>query len=416
MKVELFNYNLPKEKIAQAPVRPRERAKMLYFNRETGSSRDFRVSDLPNLIRAGDLLVFNVTKVRHARLQVAGIRGQENIKEVLILKPLEKEGKFECLIRGKNIEVGQEIMFGHLTPAISPKRRGSTLCNFISSQEGEKTENASKTFPLLVDSARRLRPEGEGQGEEKFTATIISKEFKGIQTYIIQTNIPSTEFLEFCESTGELPLPPYIHNDQIHGFEDELYQPITAKELGSVAAPTASLHFSQKLLDELKDRGVKYGEVILHVGLGTFLPVKVDDTEDHKMHSEQIEVSEELLNKIKETKENGGRVIAIGTTVARALESVGTNHPELSYTTPSSHVILSEAEGSKIKEETSLFITPGYEFKVIDGLLTNFHMPKSTLLMMVSAFLGRDKLFDLYDHALTNDYRFLSFGDCMLIL
>lgn len=362
MQVELFNYNLPKDKIAQSPVRPRERAKMLYYNRSEKITRDFRVSDLPTIIKAGDLLVFNVTKVRHARLRGAAIRGQENIKEVLILRPLVGDGQFECLIREKNIDIGYKIFFN-------------------------------------------CHPERSEGSQKLIMATVIGKKFVGIQTYTLQTNISTKEFLEYCERVGELPLPPYIHNSQIHGFEDELYQPITAKNLGSVAAPTASLHFSQKLLDELRDRGVKYGEVILHVGLGTFLPVKVDDTDDHKMHSEKIEVSAELINKIKDTKRNGGKVIAVGTTVARALESVGDRL-----------IILSAAEGSYIKEETGLFITPGHNFKVIDGLLTNFHMPKSTLLMMVSAFIGREKLFELYGHALKNDYRFLSFGDCMLLL
>ena len=183
-----------------------------------------------------------------------------------------------------------------------------------------------------------------------------------------------------------------------------------------MAAPTASLHFSQKLLDEIKNHGVKFGEVILHVGLGTFLPVRVDDTKDHVMHAEEIEVSADIVKKILDVKESGGRVIAIGTTVARALESVASCHPELVSGSSRSPVILSEAEGSSIKEETNLFITPGYQFKVIDGLLTNFHIPKSTLLMMVSAFIGHEKLFELYNHALDNDYRFLSFGDCMLLL
>lgn len=382
MDVELFNYNLPKDKIAQAPVRPRERAKMLYYNRENNVTRDFHVSDLPSLVKAGDMLVFNVTKVRHARITEWRMENAEwRIKEILIIKALEGDGRFECLIRDKNVEVGQEIIFNHLTPPLSSKKR------------------------VIEDRVR-----------SEITATIVDKKYIGIQTCTIQTNISSAEFLEYCERVGELPLPPYIHNPQIHGFEDELYQPITAKELGSVAAPTASLHFSQKLLDELKDRGVKCAEVILHVGLGTFLPVKVEDTNDHIMHSEEIEVSADVIKKIIETKENGGRVIAVGTTVARALESVTTRHSELISGSAPSPVILSEAEGSFIKEETNLFIIPGYQFKVIDGLLTNFHMPKSTLLMMVSAFVGRDKLFELYDHALENEYRFLSFGDCMLLL
>jgi S-adenosylmethionine:tRNA ribosyltransferase-isomerase len=411
MKVELFNYNLPKEKIAQAPVRPRERAKMLYYNRCENVTRDFRVSDLPSLIKAGDLLVFNVTKVRHARLTECRMQNADcRIKEVLILKPLLEDGQFECLIRGKNVEVGQEIIFKQRCDDKGTARLSTVI---LSGNEGSIPNQANLEYGIWNEA---VIPVKTGIHIKEIVATIINKQYQGIQTYTIQTNVSSSEFLRYCENFGELPLPPYIQNPQIHGFEDELYQPITAKELGSVAAPTASLHFSQKILDELINRGVKYGEVILHVGLGTFLPVKVDDTDDHKMHSEEIEVSAELMQKIKEAKENGGRVIAIGTTVARALESVGTNHGELSCITPSSHVILSEAEGSNIKEETNLFITPGYEFKVIDGLLTNFHMPKSTLLMMVSAFIGREKLFELYGYALKNDYRFLSFGDCMLLL
>ncbi len=358
MDIELFNYNLPPERIAQSPVRPRERAKMLYYDQTKDQLRDHHVADLPSLVRAGDLLVFNKTKVRHARLHGTWIMKHEAQEtEILVLKPLEEEGTFECLLKGKNIQIGEQIALPH---------------NIALTVVDRITDPAMGRYVVKVEG------------------------------------MSSTEFLDFCEERGQLPLPPYIHNPQIEGFEDELYQPITAKELGSVAAPTASLHFSEKLLEEITIKGIKTAEVLLHVGLGTFIPVRVADTKDHVMHSEEIAVSAEVLRKIKETKTSGGRVIAVGTTVARALESVAER------LTAVEAFSLEGAEA--FKGEANLFIQPGYEFSVIDGLLTNFHLPKSTLLMMVSALTGREKLFELYDHALNTNYRFLSFGDCMLLI
>jgi len=389
MKVDLFDYNLPKEFIAQAPVRPRERAKMLVLDRQKDTIRDLHVSNLTEVLTPGDLLVFNVTKVRHAR--VFGRRemnGEIVPVELLVLKPLAEEGQFESLMRGKHIEIGQRITFD----------------------------------------------------QNDINATIIDKLEDGMGRFVIEIeNASTSQFLDYCEKAGQLPLPPYINNPQIAGFEDELYQPVVAKELGSVAAPTASLHFSDSLIRDLHMRGIKTAEVILHVGLGTFIPVRVEDTKDHVMHSETIQVTDELINKIRATKSSGGRVIAVGTTVARALESAYYfSHCEESAERMTKQ-FESRSDSCKILKdqiattrhggsrndtfqlkpysgETNLFITPGYQFKVIDGLLTNFHMPKSTLLMMVSAFISREKLFELYDHALISNYRFLSFGDCMFLL
>ncbi len=378
MNIELFNYNLPLERIAQAPVRPRERAKMLYYDKDRDVIRDHRVGDVPLLLQAGDLLVFNVSRVRAARVYgtrngfgklTTGMEHASHEAEFLILKPLNENGLFECLIRGKKIEIGEKIMI-----------------------------NSHSGAPLK--STIMSNVPGHGQHDNQIMIEVVNHQSGETGLFTIQVKgMNSAEFLVVCEQIGELPLPPYINNPQLLGHEQELYQPILARELGSVAAPTAGLHFSQKLLDELTMKGIKTAEVILHVGLGTFLPVKVQDTDDHIMHAEQFEISPELVQKIKQTKVNGGRVIAVGTTVARALESavIGDN------------VDLYHGE-------TSLFIQPGFRFEVIDGLLTNFHLPKSTLLMMVSAFIGREKLFELYDHALASNYRFLSFGDCMLIL
>lgn len=383
MKVDLFDYNLAKDQIAQAPVRPRERAKMLVYDRQKDQVRDLHVSNLIEVLKPGDLLVFNVTKVRHAR--VFGRREMNNEivhVELLVLKPIGQDAQFECLMRGKHIEIGQRITFD----------------------------------------------------QSEINATIIDKLEDGMGRFVIKIeNTSSAQFLDYCEVAGQLPLPPYINNPQIAGFEDELYQPVIAKELGSVAAPTASLHFSDSLIHDLHMRGVKTAEVILHVGMGTFIPVRVEDTKDHVMHSETIQVTEELVNKIRATKESGGRVIAVGTTVARALESAAqidltpaspAGGPTLSWQerenprSVSTPPLLEEGKGEVLRTysgETDIFITPGYQFKVIDGLLTNFHMPKSTLLMMVSALIGREKLFELYQHAQDSNYRFLSFGDCMLL-
>lgn len=330
---------------------------MLYFDRAVNTYRDLKVADLVTVLRAGDLLVFNVSRVRAARLPgTRTVRGQEQDTEVLVLKPLSRDGRFECLIRGKNIKTGERI-------AIKQSRAHLDVMEHLSGETG------------------------------LFTVHVLG--------------MNSNEFLTECEQIGQLPLPPYINNPQLLGHEQELYQPIMARELGSVASPTAALHFSNELLHELTMRGVKGAEVVLHVGLGTFLPVRVQDTKDHLMHAETVEVREDVMKAIRRTKEQGGRVIAVGTTVARALESAALSSVENSRTP---HL------DTGFFGETDLFIQPGFEFKIIDGLLTNFHMPKSTLLMMVSAFVGHEKLFELYHHALENNYRFLSFGDCMLLV
>ncbi len=347
MRTEDFDYYLPSEKIAQSPVRPRGRAKMLYFKRQSEKFMDCQVADLPNLLQAGDLLVFNTTRVRQARLFGERQIGDRKLAtELLVLKQLDDFGLFSVLLGGKKIETGQEIL-------LSDQK---TIIKIIGH------ENGGPTFVIKV------------------------------------SEMNTREFFNLCEKIGRLPLPPYIHNRSLSGFEQQLYQPVVAKTLGSVAAPTASLHFDQALLNELIGKGLNLGELVLHVGLGTFWPVRSELIEEHKMHREEIEVSEKLVRQINQTKTNGGRVIAIGTTVVRALESAAVNDFRPTHGT------------------TDLFIVPGYRFKVIDGMLTNFHLPKSTLLMMVSAFIGRENLFNIYQHALSSDYRFLSFGDCMLLL
>lgn len=392
MDIDLFNYNLPKDRIAQAPVRPRERAKLLYYDRQQDKYRDHHVSDLPQLLLPGDLLVFNVTKVRAARICESRIMNNESgVREILILKPLEKDGQFECLLKGKNIKIGETISVD-----CHPELREGSNWILKRVQDDAKASDSSPSFAQGYGRAQQAR------NDREIKLFVVDRLTDGMGRFVVQVEgMASSQFLDLIEEIGRLPLPPYIHNPQIEGFEQELYQPIFAKELGSVASPTASLHFSPKLVEELKSKGIQTAEVILHVGLGTFLPVRVADTKDHIMHSEYMEVSQELIDKIRYTKENGGRVIAVGTTVARALESVRG---------------LTSDEVKPLKGETKLFIQPGFEFKVIDGLLTNFHMPKSTLLMMVSAFVGREKLFELYQHSLDSNYRFLSFGDCMLLV
>jgi S-adenosylmethionine:tRNA ribosyltransferase-isomerase len=330
MQTSLFDYYLPPERIAQRPMEPREAAKLLVVDRNTGVLQDRHVGDLPDLFRPGDLLVFNDSKVFKARLQAKTRQGKK--VEIFLLRP-EQSGWLALAKPGRALRAGDECTLEEGTPfTIKEKKLDGTI---------------------LVDF---------GQSPDVVFA--------------------------LTDKLGEVPLPPYIESQEGVGE----YQNIYAKERGSVAAPTAGFHFTEPLLEKLDRKGIKRAFVTLHVGLGTFRPMKTETLEEHVMHEEWIYVPEDTKRLIEETKKNSGRVIAVGTTATRALESGTTSG------------------------FTNLFITPGYQFRVIDGLMTNFHLPKSTLLVLVSAFAGREHILRAYEHAINNEYRFYSFGDAMLVL
>ena len=340
MRTSDFYYELPQELIAQDPLEDRSSSRLMHLSMADGSIEHRHFRDILDYLNEGDTLVINDTKVIPARL-IGAKEGTGAKIEILLLKRKENN-IWETLVKpGKKAKVGTRIVFG----------------------EG-----------LLVGEVVGIVEEGN---------RLVKFEYEGI-------------FEEVLDELGQMPLPPYI----THQLKDKnRYQTVYAKYDGSAAAPTAGLHFTKELLQQIKDMGVNIAYVTLHVGLGTFRPVKVDDVTKHKMHSEHYEVPEETAKLINETKKNGGRVIAVGTTSCRTLESVAAMYGEIK-----------PCEGF-----TDIFIYPGFEFKVLDGLITNFHLPESTLIMLVSAFAGYDFIMNAYKEAVKEKYRFFSFGDAMFI-
>ena len=340
MKTSDFFYDLPKELIAQSPAAVRSASRLLVYDRVNKTIRDGVFTDILDYFRPGDVLVRNITRVIPARLH-AYREDTGGAMEFLLLRRLD-ENRWECLVR--------------------PGRRAKTGLTFKINDELSAT---------ILDST-------EDGGR------IVRMNYDGV-------------FEEILDRAGEMPLPPYI-TERTAG--KERYQTVYAKENGSAAAPTAGLHFTEKLLDGIRKKGVTIVDVLLHVGLGTFRPVSEDNVEDHHMHSEYYECSEEAARAINDARSAGGRVFAVGTTSCRTLESV----------TDDDGIVHAK------KGWTDIFITPGYKFKAVDKLITNFHLPESTLLMLVSALCTKEEMLDVYKHAVEEKYRFFSFGDAMLIL
>ncbi|HCC83343.1 TPA: tRNA preQ1(34) S-adenosylmethionine ribosyltransferase-isomerase QueA [Candidatus Uhrbacteria bacterium] len=324
-----FDYHLPPEFIAQTQLIPRDSSRLLVVDRETGEAKDRHFYDIVEELQAGDVLVFNSSKVFKARLLFGEI-------EILILRI--REGEADVLLR--------------------PGRK------------------------FAVRAALPL----EG-------ARVKAKEADGVVT--IETGRTVAEMLDYCANYGVIPTPPYMEQ----GVDEVAYQTIYAKEVGSVAAPTAGLHFTPELIEKLKNKGIQTEYVTLHVGLGTFRPVQVETLEEHTMHGELVSIDEETVKRLVTAKNEGRRVIAVGTTTVRVLEGVAQKFGQL----------------QTYSGEINMFITPGFIFRVIDGLITNFHLPKSTLLVLVSALAGRERVLAAYEQAKKFGYRFFSFGDAMFI-
>lgn len=340
MDINLFDFYLPEELIAQKPSDKRDHSRLLAINKDDKTYEDRHFYDIIEYLRPGDVLVRNNTKVIPARLiGIKEITGAHC--ELLLLKQVEDD-IWECLTKpAKSLKVGAKINFG----------------------EGK-----------LIGEVVKEKEEG---------LRLVKFHYKGI-------------FLEVLDSLGKMPLPPYI-KEQL--CTNDRYQTVYAKYEGSAAAPTAGFHFTEELFDKIKAKGITVVDITLHIGLGTFRPVKVEDTDNHVMHSELYEISSEACEILNKAKNEKRRIIAIGTTSVRTLEA---NMQEFGKFTP-------------IKKETNIFIKPGYEFKAVDCIITNFHLPKSTLIMLVSAFLGREFTLEVYKHAVDERYRFFSFGDSMII-
>ena len=346
MKLSEFDFDLPEALIAVRPARPRTSAKLLVA--DGAKTQDMAVSNLGQVLRAGDRLILNDTKVIPARL--FGTRTRETTSgdgiakiEVTLLEP-QADGTWAALVKPlRKVKTGEEVVFSPDLSAIFVRREDITG--------------------------------------------------------YLEFNLSGDDFDAALNAAGAMPLPPYIAAKRAADDQDkDDYQTVWADKSGAVAAPTASLHFEQWLLDDLAAMGVTFTHVTLHVGAGTFLPVKVDDVTDHKMHAEWGHVSAEAVNEILTTKAEGGRIIPVGTTALRLIESAARGG------------VLRPWEG-----ETDIFITPGFEFQVADGLMTNFHLPKSTLMMLVSALMGVDRIREIYSHAIVNDYRFFSYGDSSIL-
>ena len=339
MKTDDFDYELPKELIAQTPLENRNKSRMMVLDKNTGEYKDDAFTSLVDFLNEGDTLVLNDTKVIPARIIGSKIDTSAVI-EILMLKDLGND-EWECLTKpAKRVKVGTIVKFSD---------------------------------------------------ELKCECTYVGED--GIRKYkFIYNGI----LLEILDKLGQMPLPPYI-TEKLE--EKDRYQTVYAKNVGSAAAPTAGLHFTNDYLEKIRQKGVNIAYITLHVGLGTFRPVSVDDVTKHDMHEEWYEMTEEVANLLNKTKENNKRIVAVGTTTTRTLETIA-------------------SEEGKFKAEsgtTKIFIYPGYKFKGVDALLTNFHLPKSTLIMLISALAGKENVLNAYKHAVLEKYRFFSFGDCMFI-
>ena len=380
-----YDYELPPEQIAQNPVSPRDSARLLVVDSPNHHShRIFR--DLPELLLPGDLLLMNNTKVIPARLY--GQKASGAMVEVLLLEEQQHNVWLALVKPGKRLQPGAKIFFAKQESGVV----GAGLSKLSVKQSSSSINPPLEELGNIKEhnSAFSLQP------SSFLSATVLATD-KETGGRVLQFDVPDgVSVIQLLESFGRVPLPPYITNSQA---SLEQYQTVYADRPGAVAAPTAGLHFTPELLDRLQERGVKRAFVTLHVGVGTFRPVEVEDIQTHKMHGEWIEVCAETVEQIRATKAQGGRIIAVGTTAVRALEGA--------------------AESGQLQPfcgKTNLFIYPGYQWRVVEGMITNFHLPRSSLMMLVSALIGRQRLLDLYQEAIANQYRFYSFGDAMLIL
>jgi S-adenosylmethionine:tRNA ribosyltransferase-isomerase len=342
LKVDLFDFDLPEELIAQTPLEDRSSSRLMVLNKETGNLEHTIFKNVKNYLKKGDCLVLNDTKVLPARL--FGIKEETGAKVEVLLLTQQEGDRWETLVKpAKRIKKGTKIHFGD---------------GLLTAVCVEELEHGGR---------------------------IIDFQYEGI-------------FYEILDTLGEMPLPPYI-KEQLE--DQDRYQTVYARERGSAAAPTAGLHFTEDLLKELKQAGIHIAFITLHVGLGTFRPVSAEDIDEHEMHSEYYQMTEQTAQLLNEVKQSGGRIISVGTTSTRTLETIASAY---------------DGKFQQTSGWTNIFIYPGYEFKAIDGLITNFHLPKSTLIMLVSSLAGRENVINAYNIAVKERYRFFSFGDAMLII
>ena len=356
MNLSDFSYNLPEELIAQSPAERRDHSRLLVYKKESGDIFHRNFFDIIEYLNPGDILFLNNSKVFSARLRSKKESGGQ--VEIFLLKNIDREkNKWQCLLGGR-IKESQSLFL------------------------------------------------------DKGVIAQVEKNEDGI--WVLSFNKDYDEFMKLIEEVGETPLPPYIKREEIDLADKNKYQTVYASDekVGSAAAPTAGLHFTKELLKEISKKGVEVLEGTLHVGLGTFLPVKTERVEEHKMHEEEVEIEIETINKLIEAKKSGRRIIAVGTTSVRILESLY----YFNIINDSGLIDKNNLTKSSIKFSTNIFIYPGYDFKMVDGLITNFHLPKSSLLLLISALIGRENVLSTYEVAISQKYRFFSYGDAMLII
>jgi S-adenosylmethionine:tRNA ribosyltransferase-isomerase len=357
MRVDLFDFDLPEERIALRPVVPRDAARLLVINAKTNSFEDRSIRDLPDLLQPQDALVVNDTRVIPARLEGIRVRGDSVAQIEVTLHARENDNTWRAFARpAKRLAIGERVRFG------------------------ETSESMACLLAAL-------------------DATVIAKDDGGEVTLAFDLTGPALD--EAIAGLGQMPLPPYIASRRSTDAQDERdYQTMFAEQAGAVAAPTAGLHFTPELMTAVEVRGIALHRLTLHVGAGTFLPVKVEDTSDHRMHAESGMLSAQTADALNATRAKGGRIVAVGTTALRLLESAADESGAL----------------HAFSGETSIFIEPGYRFRAVDALVTNFHLPRSSLFMLVSAFAGLDLMKRAYAHAIEQKYRFYSYGDACLLL
>lgn len=364
MLLSEYDYNLPEELIAQLPADKRDNSRMMVLNRKDRTISHKHFYDIVDLIDKNTLLVMNNTKVLPARL--IGYKDTGAKIEVFLLKQAETQ----------SLEANMQ----------NPMCRVKQLC----------------LWDVLIKPSKRVKPDTIIKISEELSVKAI-KRLEENGEWLVELMFEGDNVLDVLHRNGQIPLPPYIErkiqNEDLKKLDFERYQTVYAKDEGSVAAPTAGLHFTQEILQKLQDKGVELAYVTLNVGLGTFRPVQCENVENHKMHSETFEISEKAAEQINRAKKEGKQIIAVGTTTVRTLETAFQKYGCI----------------QPCHDHSELFIYPPYEFKVIDKLITNFHLPKSTLLMLVSALAGKDFIFEAYNEAIKNNYRFFSYGDCMFI-
>lgn len=400
MQIELFDFELPDHLIAQEPSIQRDLSRLMVLHRNTTKSPiHSQFQQIGSFLQPDDLLILNNTRVFPARLQAQKLSGGK--VELLLVEPISD-----------GVSLLQKLTDAGLTGVI-PSRFATFLENydknvttFPRQDEREQTSSTNSTMPpcevwrVLTKASRPLQIGSTLALPDQKQAWVLRRVEGGEYLIALDPSLQRPQLFDFLEKFGQVPLPPYIAPDHSTIDHKQRYQTVFAKHAGAIAAPTAGLHFTPDLLSQLQQQGIRLAELTLHVGLGTFLPVRVDNILKHQMHAEIYDIPEETVLLWKQTKEAGGRVIAVGTTALRALEAASqeSNQPVAG------------------QNRTSIFIYPGYSCRAVDGLITNFHLPRSTLFMLVSAFYGREQMIQAYQEAIAQQYRFYSYGDAMLIL